>query len=220
VGITVAASELADVTYVGASDVGAETVWARADDGGGAWGPWKDWTMDTVYRLEEWVGTAGNDVIATPNLDTIYFGLAGNDIFNIQVDNEPFVVGGAGNDTYSMVSGIGLVTIAEYGNSPMDQLNASIPFASLGAATIDGRRHLLLQDINTGNTVIQLAAASQPDRNVHVSGFRSSVIFPNGAGHLPIECADLHMGTAGLHYLLRQRGDRLLRAAGDRDYCG
>jgi len=153
--ITVTASALATATYVGGAEVGAETVWARANDGSG-WSPWRAWTMDTVYRFDERPGTTFADSVQVNAHDAIYFGFQGNDSITTRFDYEPFLMGGEGADVYMTPGGTGegVVGILENGNSAGDQLWVGIPLSTLSVATIDGRHLLLLDGSTTSEAVV------------------------------------------------------------------
>ena len=91
--ITVAASDLASVNYVGGAGNATEAVKVRANDGLG-WGAWKSWKMTTTGYQQ---GGSGNDTLTGTGSD-ILLGGAGNDTLSTPSGNG-LLAGGAGNDT-------------------------------------------------------------------------------------------------------------------------
>lgn len=104
----------------------------------------------------EQVGTTGNDTFST-SLNNIVFGLAGNDSFTGQATEEagPTFVGGAGDDFYEVLNG-GDVIVADFGggNDTVRALGIGPDRDNTFGGTIDGGRHLVLFDDDSGQAFI------------------------------------------------------------------
>lgn len=120
--ITVLASDLASVSYVGgAGNAATEAVKVRASDGL-AWGAWKSWKMTTTGYQQGGSGNdtltgtggdilsggAGNDTLSTPSGNGLLAGGAGNDALT-GGNGADFYVGNSGNDTIHTGSGAAVV---------------------------------------------------------------------------------------------------------------
>jgi deoxyadenosine/deoxycytidine kinase len=104
-----------------------------------------------IYR-----GTADNDIITGKG--NVSFGLAGNDTLTAGGSSSlgfDILIGGSGSDSYVVPSGK-TVIVADEGSSAGDRLNSlgfSFNRTSTTASTLEGGRHLVIDDSSTGSRI-------------------------------------------------------------------
>jgi hypothetical protein len=104
-----------------------------------------------IYR-----GTADNDIITGKG--NVSFGFSGNDTLTAGGSSSlgfDILIGGSGSDSYVVPSGK-TVIVADKGSSAGDRLNSlgfSFNRTSTTASTLEGGRHLVIDDSSTGSRI-------------------------------------------------------------------
>lgn len=136
----------------------------------------------------EHAGTHGDDYLVALQGNIVYGG-PGNDQIALNYNSHAYLVGGSGNDTYLLGRGSYAVVLDSGGHDTI-----TVPFNiapwSTYAVTIDGGRHLLLGDLNTGTLVLIEDSRKYPIEAFNFNGLVTSQYGMESA----IRANGMHMG--------------------------
>lgn len=125
-----------------------------------------------MINFQERVGTHGADSIYAIHGQIAYTG-PGDDQLFLQLYEHAYLIGGSGNDTYWPGTGSFAVILDTSGH---DTIEAPFRLAagSTYAATVDGGRHLLVGDVNTGTLIFIVDAKNHPVETFSFLNFSTS----------------------------------------------
>lgn len=116
----------------------------------------------------EHAGTHGDDYLVALQGNIVYGG-PGNDQIALNLNSHAYLIGGSGNDTYILGRGSYAVVLDSGGHDTI-----TVPFNitpwSTYAVSIDGGRHLLLGDFNTGTMVLIEDSRKHPIESFNFNG--------------------------------------------------